>query len=108
MGDLIGLFFWHFIADFVLQPREMAKNKSKHFGYLMAHCLIYSATFWVYLDIKLIGIMFSSHLVIDFISSRVTARLWKEKDIHGFFTIIGLDQFLHTMVIVYVWYFIFK
>jgi len=108
VNDLIGLFFWHFIADFVLQPREMAKNKSKHFGYLMAHCLIYSATFWVYLDIKLIGIMFSSHLVIDYMSSKVTAGLWKDKDIYGCFTIIGLDQFLHSMVIIYVWYFIVK
>lgn len=42
---LIYLFVLHFIADFLLQTREMGKKKSEHFEYLVLHLAIYSMTF---------------------------------------------------------------
>jgi hypothetical protein len=37
---LVYLFFLHFVADFLLQSREMGKNKSSNWTYLAGHLLI--------------------------------------------------------------------
>lgn len=41
---LVYAFFLHFVADFLLQSREMGKNKSSQFKVLVQHLLI---QFWV-------------------------------------------------------------
>lgn len=45
--SVIVLFFLHFIADFILQSREMGKNKSSHFPTLVKHCFIQLAVFLI-------------------------------------------------------------
>ena len=100
---LLGL---HVIADFVLQNPWMAENKSKNDKALFLHCLVYTLTFLplVFLfnpmDVFVfLGVTMLLHWMVDFETSRVTARLWKEKRVHDFFVVIGFDQFLHTLIL---------
>lgn len=46
--------------------------------------------------------LLGTHLVIDGVTSRITAWLWKEKRVHDFFVMIGADQILHYVTIF--WY----
>lgn len=97
--SLILLFIWlHFITDFLLQDDEIAIKKSSNNYYLFEHCLIYMIPFlpfglWFGL---LIGI---SHFVIDYVSSRITTKLWTEGKRHWFFCTIGIDQAIHLTVL---------
>ena len=47
MLELIILFGTHFIADLVLQPRCMAKQKSENFGILCGHTFIILVSFFI-------------------------------------------------------------
>ncbi len=97
----------HWIFDFVLQSEKMALNKSKHFGYLCEHCAVYSL--WglmiglpFNIAITFILFLYISHLFVDGITSKITAKLWEMKEVHYFFVVIGLDQFIHYATIFYV------
>jgi len=90
----------HWIFDFVLQSDMMALNKSKSMWWLAGHCFAYSymafflvPTFPAYLIF--FGYLFITHFIIDGITSRLNAWLWKKNEYHWFFTSIGLDQWLH-------------
>lgn len=100
----------HFFADFVLQSRWMADNKSRNVEALTLHVFVYSLTLWVgawimlafdYWDVILVSrfalLNFVVHWIIDKTTSRFTQWAWFEKkDVHLFFCIVGLDQFLHA------------
>lgn len=45
---LIAIMLLHWIADFLLQSKEMAINKSKSNYYLFQHVLVYTLTFYVF------------------------------------------------------------
>lgn len=96
---LILLMWTHYVADFLLQSDEMALNKSKDNGYLLFHSVIYSVCF-IWVSLTFVSIMFVSHFVIDFITSRGTSYLFKKNERHWFFCLIGLDQILHINVII--------
>lgn len=94
----------HWFADFVLQRREWAENKSKSIVALSKHCAIYSICFIVFgfvfgLSYWLINSV--SHFVIDFITSKCTTKLYNKGDYHNFFVVIGFDQFLHLLFLLY-------
>lgn len=40
-----------------------------------------------------------AHWLTDFVSSRITKKLWELKDYHNFFVVIGLDQLCHYVVL---------
>lgn len=125
----IYLFALHFLADFILQPREMGRRKSSDFNYLAAHIGIQIAVFTVGLWIVTGSFMFAFifavlngliHGVIDaFIwkgyawsvwlrrkdKSMTVKELktsWKYWDDHWFYVTIGLDQFLHMSTLILV------
>ena len=95
----------HFIADFILQSSWMAKNKSKSNKALLAHVSVYTlvlaiiSPLWALVN----GIL---HFIVDYITSRVTSHLWSKGDTHNFFVVIGLDQLLHTVCLLYTYYWI--
>jgi len=61
---LLGLFFTHFIADFILQPHEMAQNKSKKLPVLFKHVLIHFVCFiWMGWQFALLNMIL--HALID-------------------------------------------
>ena len=94
----------HFIADFLLQSHWMAVNKSKQLRPLLIHVGVYSLTlFCVFWDPKWVLINGAAHLAVDAITSRVVSRLFAKKDYHWGFAVIGLDQLLHTSILLGTW-----
>ena len=99
LTNIIVLFWIHFVADFFLQSTYMSMNKSKSVKALAWHCLIYSLPFlwfgWKYAILA--GLL---HFPIDFITSRITSKLYAKEEYHWFFVIIGLDQAIHMTILV--------
>jgi hypothetical protein len=109
----------HYIADFIFQSEEWAVNKSKSWTSLLKHTSTYSFLWLIFsyelfkryegLDFAsaLLGaVMFSvatmiSHTATDYFTSRVTSRLFAEKNLGGpipnlgAFSMIGFDQVIH-------------
>lgn len=120
---ILVLLFSHWVGDFVLQTDEMATQKSKNNWALVKHTLVYSLTITIvsgllYLfnffgaqywwEVLLFGlIQFVSHTLIDFVTSRMNAYYWVNEKRHQFFTNIGFDQFLHSLVLILSLYYIF-
>ena len=114
----------HYIADFIFQTREQAENKSSSIGFLLSHVMRYSnvvfiglqafivlplinydATFyhpavvgtWGLLGLNVLTLLYINitHFGVDYITSRINARLYKKKKMNEFWNLIGLDQLLH-------------
>lgn len=114
----------HYVADFMAQTEEMATGKSKSFKILVKHTWRYTVIFFfafalwcayqnhighmkpedVGWDLRIIlffPITFVFHTIIDYVSSRITARKFEKKEFYtgipnmGAFSIIGLDQVFH-------------
>lgn len=110
--DIILIFWLHFIADFVLQTNYMAMNKSKSNRALLLHCFAYSVPFFVWFIIDytlelmlLYGLWFIAintftHFWIDFVTSRITSKLYEKQKYRLFFNVIGFDQALHMTILV--------
>ena len=107
----------HWVADFVCQSDRIATNKSKSLTVLGEHIAIYYLVLGIAMIpiVILIGHPFAIfHFVVinallqgvtDFFTSRVAANLHAKGDIHNFFVVIGLDQFIHaaTLYVTYLW-----
>lgn len=101
---VLWVLFAHWEADFCLQTRWQASNKSKNWNALTRHVLVYTITAEVLVaplfgrlldDGIFVGVTFMAHFITDAITSRITARLYAKGDLHNFFVVIGFDQFLH-------------
>lgn len=113
-GTILALAF-HWMADFALQTNEQASEKHNNICALLRHVLTYTASMavfficlfrdWGIFCALLTGIF---HFFIDFITSRITHKLYKENRIHDFFVVIGADQFLHVSQIFILLYAIWK
>ena len=101
------ILLYHWIADFVCQTDEMAKNKSKSNKALGKHILAYTTV--LFLGTLTIlpfsrAALFSFfngiiHFGVDYITSRITSKLYQKGRTHAFFVIIGLDQLVHTVIL---------
>jgi len=113
---ILIILFTHWVADFVAQSNWMAQNKSKSHYALYSHVLTYTL-------ILFIGSLFIStndivlfycwaifnglvHYGVDYITSRVSSKLYSEGKIHDFFVVIGFDQFLHAATLLLSYYYI--
>lgn len=96
----------HWIADFLLQNKWMAENKSSSWEALLTHTGVYTlviTALWLLLGlilptghvIILLAITFIVHTAIDFVTSRAGLRVWNSGKTRTFFNIIGFDQLLH-------------
>ena len=96
----------HWLGDFIFQTQKMAMNKSKNIYWLITHVVVYTFTFFIALvflfDFAMViafcFFTFFAHLATDYVTSRWTSKFNKEKKYYGFpafFSVIGLDQFLH-------------
>ena len=111
VGVIISSLVLHWIGDFVLQNDWMAVNKSKQIYPLFNHCLVYSLVMtllfvpFVHDIINLMCIccvFFITHVLIDYLTSKLNSWLWQREMRHWFFVSIGFDQILHYLVIIFI------
>ena len=123
MINILLLIWVHFVADFILQSDWMARGKSKDSWILLTHVLIYTV------PLLLLGIFFMLrihisigsplavhwalvngvlHFATDYVSSRITTKLWSEQKVHWFFVVIGCDQAVHMTCLVVTYYYFFQ
>lgn len=108
------IFIAHFIADFMCQTDEMAKGKSSSWSWLTMHITAYSLVIvipvfllFAYFEIDFkyafvyVAINAVAHFITDALTSRWTTYLWKKEDRHNFFVVIGLDQLIHTLTLLF-------
>jgi membrane-bound metal-dependent hydrolase YbcI (DUF457 family) len=96
---LIGLFWLHFLGDFVCQSDQMAIHKSTSYGWLSLHVLVYTVCF-IGIGWRFAVLNGAIHFLVDLFTSRGTTYLWQREKRHWFFTLIGLDQMLHLTTLV--------
>ena len=109
------LMFGHWVGDFICQTNWMAMGKSKRMVPLVAHVAVYTLVVtlfacvavdwegkeWWSMSILLFAASNAGlHLVVDFITSRISSYFYSKKDMHKFFITIGFDQYLHFVSIV--------
>ena len=94
----------HFIADFSLQPANMAEKKTHKFRYLAAHSFVYAvviaATAFLCIPAKLVRVPFIiivfSHFLIDGIRVYIDKKC---KTPLAHFSSFVIDQILHISII---------
>jgi hypothetical protein len=108
--DILIILISHYIGDFVCQSRSMSDSKSKNIYWLLTHGAIYILVMFtilciftqyqlnqIFIYVMINGLL---HIVIDQISSINTTKFYKKNNFYGMFTIIGLDQLLHTSILI--------
>jgi len=104
---VLWLLFTHWVADFLMQSAWMAQNKSKQLDALAMHCLTYGGVVGLMTLNPMLGLINGLiHFPVDFVTSRINAKLWEEKKTHWFFVCIGLDQFIHFCTLILTQYFL--
>jgi hypothetical protein len=108
--SVLFIIFVHWVSDFVLQTQHMSTRKSSSNYYLTLHVMVYSFStivLWTLvfplLSVKLAAgtvwvsflLIFVTHWITDYFTSRRTSKLYKEEKYHDFFVVIGFDQVLH-------------
>ncbi len=101
---VVSVLFAHWIADFVLQTRWMAENKSHSFKALGFHVVVYGLVMWVMLfnlvSPQWILINVALHFAIDSITSKLNTYFWQNGQKNAFFITVGFDQFLHSFFLI--------
>lgn len=102
----------HFLADFGLQTHQQATLKSSDNNYLFYHVGVYSLIWLVALlsygvdwnEAMRFGFgTFFFHLLTDFTTSRIGKPFWAKDDYHNGFVVVGFDQLLHYLQLIYTW-----
>lgn len=96
---MLYLVWMHFVADFLLQTDRIALNKSSSNSILLLHVTAYGLCFMS------VGVAYALantvlHFITDWITSRLTKRLWQANERHWFFVVIGLDQAAHMTALI--------
>jgi len=109
--QILIILFIHWVADFLFQTQKMAMNKSSDNYQLFLHVLVYSSVWFVvgifffdFFNVLLFTLAtFILHFSTDYVTSRWTGFLYKRGKFYGFpsfFSVIGLDQFLHYLQLI--------
>ena len=110
---IFGILLIHWIADFVLQSDEEAKNKSTDSAYLLSHTSSYTVCWFVlgafssfFIPVDPLALTYFcfitlvAHTITDYFTSRLNSYLWKKGDSHNFFVSVGFDQILHYVQLI--------
>lgn len=99
---MIYLVIWiHWLADFVCQTDKMAKGKSKSNKWLSFHILTYTMILLIPFGPRYALVNGAVHFCVDYITSRITSKLWAKGQVHNFFVVIGIDQAIHMTCLIY-------
>lgn len=90
----------HWIGDFIMQTRKMGQHKSTSNKWLAIHVGVYAVPLCL-LSWKFALINAVMHAGVDFVSSRMSSAAYKKNDMHMFWVIIGADQYLHMLCLVW-------
>jgi hypothetical protein len=104
LGIVVLLVIIHTAADFFAQTDSMAKGKSSSNEILTKHVLLYSA-FFLPFGLTFAAGTFVLHWCTDYVSSRLTTYYWGKENRHAFFCVIGVDQAIHIISLVVVYYY---
>ena len=111
---VIALIIGHFLLDWILQPRKMAKQKSSDFKTLLAHLAINFIGLllitWAFSGISLPTLLLLNliniitHGIIDWniwtLAKNIMSRYQDEvKREYIFYSIIAIDQSLHLTIL---------
>lgn len=119
MIPLIVIFVAHWIGDFLSQTKEIADKKNESVVALTTHVMIYTVWMAIALAItaQIMGVVknidafnfilfiwfiFITHWFVDFFTSKITHKLYKEQRWYGFFSVLGADQLIHTISLLYI------
>jgi Protein of unknown function (DUF3307) len=112
---ILAVLFIHYVSDFILQTRWMAENKSKGTLPLLCHISSYTVGLIIGLIVyshfcyelapghkvlTFVMINVLSHFCIDYLTSKMNAYFFAKKYMAFFWWSIGLDQYLHTGLLV--------
>ena len=103
----------HFLADFALQTHEQATKKSTEMKWLLYHISTYTFVWSIVFFILPIRegvnnffgwwiftlLIFLTHFLTDFITSRIGTPFWKNNDPHNGFVVVGADQVVHYVTL---------
>lgn len=104
--DMMLIFFFHWVSDFVLQSNDMATKKSSSVKWLSIHVSVYMLPFfWFGWQFALINA--AVHWIVDFFTSKATSYYWQKNEMHWFFTVVGFDQLLHMVTLFGTYYLLF-
>jgi Na+/phosphate symporter len=106
LGVILLLVWCHFVGDFILQTSYMATNKSKSNRVLTTHVLVYSLPFLLFGPLFAL-ITMVLHFMTDWVTSRITSKLWWYEDKHWFFVVVGADQAIHFTCLFGLYYWMF-
>jgi len=110
-NTIILVLIAHWVADFLCQNSYMAENKHHNFYALHSHVSTYTIFLFLILanpllhfDIKYL-FYFSLlnsvlHGFIDFFTSKISHKFWRDKNYRMFFITLGFDQLLHQVCLV--------
>lgn len=105
--EVVILLVWlHFISDFLFQTDFVALNKSKNNWVLLAHIILYSTLFSIFIS-PVYGVLNGAlHFVVDWATSRLGAYFWEKGNRDAFFDTIGFDQAVHItcLFMTYIWF----
>ncbi len=108
--ELIWLMFSHWFSDYCLQTEDQAKNKSSNFRKLIEHTSVYSLVMMIcslIIFTQKEAVWFGAscfifHTITDYFSSKFSKIKYQKGQMNGlfgFWSIVGLDQFLHFVQI---------
>jgi hypothetical protein len=102
LNEILVILGAHYLAGFVCQTHWQAANKSKNNLALIRHASTYGLVLAI-VSFSLLGVIgpvwallnVTLHLITDYFTSRINAKLWAAKDYHYFFCGIGADGLFH-------------
>ncbi|MFT5511595.1 MAG: hypothetical protein ACI89J_004699 [Hyphomicrobiaceae bacterium] len=106
--QLALLLIAHWIGDFVFQTTWMATTKNHRLDALLVHVLTYSLILagpavllfgQTETAALFVGANAVLHLATDFVTSKFSSAMYAEKNMRGFFVLLGFDQLLHHLAL---------